>query len=181
MVLADIPGLIEEAHQVLVLGTIFRHIQRTKVLVLIGWPSEDPVLDFAQLTASLPCLIRIGAETPDCCLNKIDLPEVREKWPVMSRRLKKSVKNNITDLFEISAVTGENVREVLYRAAERLAEVPAPVVEEETPVYRLEADPREFKIKRDGNSWQVKGAAIERAAAMTYWDSDDSIRRFQRS
>ena len=37
-----------------------------------------------------------------------------------------------------------------------------------------------FEIIRQTDGWQVKGQAIERAAAMTYWEYDDAIRRFQR-
>jgi GTP-binding protein len=47
-------------------------------------------------------------------------------------------------------------------------------------VYRLESDPREFGIERTGDGWRVSGAAIERAAAMTYWEYEQSVRRFQR-
>ncbi len=48
------------------------------------------------------------------------------------------------------------------------------------PVYRPEADPRQFTIRREPDGWRVSGQSIERAAAMTYWEYDDSIRRFQR-
>jgi GTP-binding protein len=48
------------------------------------------------------------------------------------------------------------------------------------PVYRLESDPRDFKVKQTQEGWRVTGEAIERAAAMTYWEHDQSVRRFQR-
>jgi GTP-binding protein len=49
------------------------------------------------------------------------------------------------------------------------------------PVYRPEEDPREFSISReDDASWRVSGKAIERAAAMTYWEHYGSVRRFQK-
>ena len=48
------------------------------------------------------------------------------------------------------------------------------------PVYTLEADPRDFEIHKTSQGWRVSGDAIERAAAMTYWEYDQSIRRFQR-
>jgi GTP-binding protein len=48
------------------------------------------------------------------------------------------------------------------------------------PIYRLESDPRQFKISHTGEDWHVSGEAIERAAVMTYWEEPQSIRRFQR-
>jgi GTP-binding protein len=61
-----------------------------------------------------------------------------------------------------------------------LAEVPEPPPVFEIPVYRLETDPNEFNVERTGEGWRVVGEAIERAAAMTYWEYDQSVRRFQR-
>jgi GTP-binding protein len=73
------------------------------------------------------------------------------------------------------------VRELLLKAAERLAETP-PLEEgtPELPVYRPVEDPREFEILREPDGWRVKSKAIERAAEMTPWDQDGSVRRFQR-
>jgi GTP-binding protein len=51
---------------------------------------------------------------------------------------------------------------------------------DDIPVYRLDSDPQEFNILREGDGWRVQGEAIERAAAMTYWEYDQSVRRFQR-
>lgn len=80
----------------------------------------------------------------------------------------------------ISAVAGSNVRELLYRASQLLAEAPEPEPVVGLPVYRPETDPNEFTVKRVGDEWRVAGKAIERAAAMTYWEYDQSVRRFQR-
>ncbi|MGW8224427.1 MAG: Obg family GTPase CgtA, partial [Anaerolineales bacterium] len=80
----------------------------------------------------------------------------------------------------ISALARTNVKELLYKAAHILAEIPAQEAEVELPVYRLESDPQEFSVIRENQGWRVKGAAIERAAAMTYWEYDQSVRRFQR-
>ena len=84
------------------------------------------------------------------------------------------------DIFSISAVTGENVRQVLFQSVKRLAETPEIEILDEVPVYRLETDPKQFQILREDGGWRVHGEAIERAAAMTYWEFDASIRRFQK-
>lgn len=49
------------------------------------------------------------------------------------------------------------------------------------PVYKPKEDPREFVVTREGaHEWRVSGSAIERAAKMTYWEHDGSLRRFQK-
>jgi GTP-binding protein len=81
----------------------------------------------------------------------------------------------------VSAVSGENVRKLLYAAAELLDKVPElPTPAEEMAVYRAESDPNEFRILSSPEGWKVEGVSIERAAAMTYWEYDQSVRRFQR-
>jgi GTP-binding protein len=179
LVLADIPGLIEGAHQGVGLGHDFlRHIQRTRVLIhLLDGLAADPLLDLAQINSELALFDPDLAEKPQVvALNKIDLPEVQARWPEIARRLK----SKGYDALSISAVAGTNVRQVLYRAAQLLKEAPPPAPLAELPVYRMESDPQAFTIKRAGDGWRVSGEAIERAAAMTYWEHFQSVRRFQR-
>jgi GTP-binding protein len=83
---------------------------------------------------------------------------------------------------KVSALARTNIRELLLAAIERLAETPA-IEEAEVPmpVYKPKDDPREFSIRREDNGdWRVSGAAIERAAKMTYWEHSGSLRRFQK-
>jgi len=179
LVLADIPGLIEGAHQGAGLGHSFlRHIQRTRVLIhLLDGTAEDPVLDFAQINSELALFDPQLQKKPQVvALNKIDLPEVQQRWPEVVRQLKKRG----YEAFGISALAGTDVRKLLYRAAQLLEQAPAPELEAEMPVYRVSSDPRQFEIQREGQGWRVQGEAIERAAAMTYWEYDQSVRRFQR-
>ena len=179
LVLADIPGLIEGAHQGVGLGHDFlRHIQRTRVLIhLLDGIGEDPLLDFAQINSELALFDPGLADKPQLVvLNKMDLPEVRERWPEVRAALEERGYQPMS----MSAVTGEGVRAVLYRAADLLSQVPPPPEPEAVPVYRVESDPREFTVTRIPEGWRVSGEAIERAAAMTYWEYDQSIRRFQR-
>jgi GTPase len=179
LVLADIPGLIEGAHQGIGLGhTFLRHIQRTRVLIhLLDGLSADPIVDFAQINSELALFDPALSEKPQIvALNKCDLPEVRDRWPQIEAELQRRGYHPVA----ISAVTGENVRPLLYRAVQLLAEAPPPPEVTALPVYRLEDDPGEFKIERIPEGWRVFGNAIERAAAMTYWEYDQSVRRFQR-
>ena len=179
LVLADIPGLIEGAHTGSGLGFEFlRHVQRTKVLIhLLDGLAEDPILDFAQINSELALFDPGLAKKPQVvAVNKMDLPDVMERWENLQNNLKKKGMSASA----ISAVTGTNVRTLLYKVYDLLQQIPATPKEVIVPVYQPPEDPRKFEIQHSANGWRISGASIERAAAMTYWDSYDSIRRFQR-
>jgi GTP-binding protein len=179
LVLADIPGLIEGAHLGIGLGHDFlRHVQRTRLLIhLLDGLAEDPLLDFAQINSELSLFDpALGRKPQVVALNKLDLPDVQARLP----KLQAEFQRRKINLVGISAVAGTNVRDLLYQAARLLKEIPPAPVHEQTPVYRLEADPRDFTITQTEDGWRVAGEAIQRAAAMTYWDEYQSIRRFQR-
>lgn len=178
LVLADIPGLIEGAHTGVGLGHDFlRHIQRTRLLIhLLDGMAEDPLADFDQINTELALFDPRLAEKPQIvALNKIDLPDVQARWPEIEKALKQRGHKPVA----ISAVTGQEVRQLLGRAAQRLAALPQEKTEA-LPVYRPADDPREFHVQREGSGWRVSGVSLERAAAMTYWEHDQSVRRFQR-
>jgi GTP-binding protein len=181
VVLADIPGLIEGASQGVGLGYEFlRHIQRTRVLIhLLDGLSPDPLADYSQINSELSLFDpNLGKKPQIVALNKIDQPEVQERLP----EIKKEMKKRGVTLMTISALARTNVRELLREATAMLAEAPAlEEIEPPMPIYRPEEDPREFAISReDDASWRVSGKAIERAAAMTYWEHSGSVRRFQK-
>jgi GTP-binding protein len=184
-VLADIPGLIEGAAQGAGLGHDFlRHIQRTRVLVhLLDGLSEDPVADYSQINSELSLFDpNLGKKPQVVALNKIDQPEVQERLGEIEKKFKKLK----VELMTISALARTNTRELLIRAYQKLEEAPpvedpASAGEAPLPVYKPKEDPREFTITREGaNEWRVSGVAIERAASMTYWQHDGSVRRFQK-
>lgn len=179
LVLADIPGLIEGAHQGIGLGHDFlRHIQRTRVLIhLLDGLAEDPISDYAQINSELALFDpELGEKPQVVAFNKMDLLDVQARWSQVEADLEqRGVK-----ALSISAVAGDGVKEVLFKAARLLEGLPEATPVVEIPVYRLEDDPSEFVIKREGGGWRVSGVAIERAAAMTYWEYDQSVRRFQR-
>jgi GTP-binding protein len=107
----------------------------------------------------------------------MDLPEVQERWP----KIKKALEKRGFEPMAISAVAHTNVKELLWKAAELLKNTPAPEPETTAlPVYRTKEDPRAFTIQHTQEGWVVSGASIERAAEMTYWEYEGSVRRFQR-
>jgi len=179
LILADIPGLIEGAHEGVGLGDDFlRHIQRTRVLIhVLDGSSADPLADLSQINAELAMFDPDLADKPQVVVvNKMDLPEVKARWEELSKNLKKRG----FEAFAISAITRENLQPVLWKAHELLLNTPTPEKPPVLPVYKPGQDPRAFTIERDGENWRVRGEAIERAAEMTYWEHDGSVRRFQR-
>lgn len=179
LILADIPGLIEGAHEGVGLGYAFlKHIQRTRVLIhVLDGMSEDPIADFTQINAELSLFDpALGSKPQVVVVNKNDLPEVQEKWP----GLKKTLSKKGHTAFAISTATHENLKTVLWKAHELLQVTPEMEVVLTTPLYRPEEDPRDFKVTREADGWRVKGKSIERAAEMTYWEHDGSVRRFHR-
>lgn len=181
VVLADIPGLIEGASHGSGLGHDFlRHVQRTRVLIhLLDGLSEDPIADYSQISTELSLFDPNLAKKPQIvALNKVDQPEVQERLAAVQKEFKKRK----VDFMTISALARTNTRDLLIKAYQTLEKTPvAEAVEMPLPVYKPKEDPREFEITREGaNEWRISGVAIERAAKMTYWEHDGSVRRFQK-
>lgn len=182
LVFADIPGLIEGAHAGVGLGHAFlRHVQRTRVLVhLLNGESDDPIADYSQINSELALYDENLIQKPQIvAFNKIDLPEAQARWPDVQKALRKLGVEPIA----ISCATQENIQKVVQRVFELIASLPediAPLVTE-SPVYELPEDEFSFSIERDADgAFHVKGKRIERAAAMTHWDYEQAVLRFQR-
>jgi len=179
MVLADIPGLIEGAHAGVGLGTGFlKHISRTRALIhLLDGSAADPLIDFSQVNAELELFDPQLARKPQVvALNKIDLPEVRARWP----KLEASFKARGVPIRPVSALARQGLRELILEAY-RLAPASEVEPEEVLPIYRPEPNREQYRISRGADgSWRIEGTAIERAAEMTYWQYEEAVRRFQR-
>ena len=187
-VVADLPGLIEGAHEGVGLGHAFlRHIERTRVLIHVvdaaGVDYRDPVADFQQINRELYLYQPELAERPQVvALNKIDLPEARANLP----RLYAELALPATDIFPIAAATREGIDALLRRVAELLRAQPAP---SRSPVDAHEAtllwpippmDENVFTVEREGNAWRVRGIKIERLMKMTNFAQIEAVDRFQR-
>ncbi len=179
LVLADIPGLIEGAHTGLGLGdTFLRHIQRTRVLIhLLDGYSKDPLADYSQINSELALFDpELGKKSQVVVINKIDLPEVSErKVQIQEMFRKKGI-----SLFFISTLIRKDLEPVLWKAKQNLDKVEVAEEIQEMPIYHPKSKDRPFIIRRDNDGWRITGEAIERAAAMTYWEYFASVRRFHR-
>jgi GTP-binding protein len=185
IVLVDIPGLLEGAHEGVGLGLEFlRHIERCRVLIhLLNGASPDPLGDFDAINQELSLFNPALADKPQIvALNKLDLPEAREHWPQVEAHMQR------LDLpvMAISAVMGENVQALLYRVQALLDTIqPAAAAPEEgaEPLIEIKPEPdrKAFQIESvEPHIWRVSGHEIERTAHMTKWDYYEAALRFQR-
>ena len=120
-VVADIPGIIEGAHEGRGLGIQFlKHVERTKVLVHLVDMSEtgrDPIHDFETLLVELASFDESLATRPMMvAASKMDVLQEPEK--VME--LKKLAKSRGLPFFEISSTTGQGIEALKFALAERV-------------------------------------------------------------
>ena len=181
LVVADIPGLIEGASQGVGLGHSFlRHVQRTRLLVhLLDGMSDDPIADYNQINMELALFDEAMRDKPQIVVvTKMDLPDVKELWETIREEL---MKVGVRNAIAISSATHFNTRELVGRVFheyDRLPPVELPIA---AAVYELPADRFAFEIQDQGGAgFRVVGERIERAAAMTYWDNEEAILRFQK-
>jgi GTP-binding protein len=177
-VMVDVPGLIEGAHEGAGLGDRFlRHVERTRVLLHLldgAKPLDEILRDKETIESELRAWSSALIEKPTLlCISKLDLPDARARLEEMRERH--------PDTAGISAVTGEGVRELVYAIARALAQAPAPPRVE--PVVRIDLVPKDdFTIEREQDgAFVVSGERVERIAAMTNFDSDESLARFERA
>ena len=182
MVLADIPGLMEGAHEGVGLGLEFlRHVERTRVLIhVLNGDSPDPLGDYEAINQELVLFNPALAEKPQLVVfNKMDLPHARAKWIEIETAFGREGHS----IAAISAVTHENVPPMLYQVQAMLDALPVEVYapNDELPEITPAADERLFQVARiDVDRWEVTGEAIERTAQMTNWDYYEAAMRFQR-
>jgi GTP-binding protein len=174
-VVADIPGLIEGAHEGVGLGHDFlRHIERTKILVfLLDAGSSDPAKDYETLRNELDLHDAALTEKPRIIVaNKMDMPSARENWAKAAPILKKYG----APMTEISALEGSGLESLIQLMTEAVRdknqEAPAATRAELSRryVYRPE-----FGIRREGKFFVVTGGKPEKWASMTDFETGPAI------
>jgi GTP-binding protein len=181
---ADLPGLIEGASMGAGLGFAFlRHASRTRILVhVVDASTADPLRDAAiireELAAHNPALLE---KTTLVVLNKIDRPGVRERLDELRTGFSALGLKSIA-CSALGGALGEGITDLRNELAELLPDAetlalptePAGVV-----VHRI--DPiavSGFEVSRDGESYRVRGKAIERLVHQTDFARDESAQRF---
>jgi GTP-binding protein len=176
-VMVDIPGLIEGAHEGAGLGDRFlKHVERTRVLLHLMDGAREP----SEILADKETIEReLAAWNPKLAqrpmipvITKLDLPDARAHF--------ETLRAQIPGLRGVSAATGENVRPLLFEAYQTIQQTPAPtVVDGEIPRFVLTPDEPFDILVAGGGVFVVSGERIERLAAMTDFDSDESLFHFE--
>jgi GTP-binding protein len=124
-VMADIPGLIEGAHEGHGLGDKFlRHIMRTNLLVHLIDAStidpENPLTEWKAINRELELFdSELGAKPQIVVANKVDLPEGRANARILAKQLPRQYR----PLQTISAATTEGVKALVQRIGRKLDDV----------------------------------------------------------
>lgn len=187
--IADLPGLIEGAHEGVGLGHQFlRHIERTRVIVHVidmsGIEGRDPFEDYETINEELKQYNLRLTERPQIIVaNKMDMPDAEENL----RLFKEKLNNDDVKIFPISAITRQGLDQLLFEIADLIEvtpEFPLTDYDEESEnavLYKHEAEEAPFKISRDDDgAYVLSGYTIERLFKMTDFNFDQSVRKFAR-
>jgi len=179
-VMADLPGIIEGAHDGKGLGLQFlRHIERCRIIVHVidmGESGRDPYSDYQIISKEL--------KEYGFGLDKRPVIYVASRMDEegASERLKAFEKKAKVKCIPISALTEEGIDEFVYKCADLLDVTPIfPLfdAEEETlenKVYTLDDEEKEFDIKHPtAHSWEIVGDKIIKFYKMTNISTDDGM------
>ncbi len=175
-VIADVPGLIEGASEGRGLGHHFlRHVEWTRVIVgVVDGAAADPVEEWNAVAEELRLHDSSLLERPmPLVITKLDLPEVRDRWPQLRREL--------PDALGVSAHDGTGLEELRARLATALDEAAAvPPEPEEMLIHRFDPMASGWQVVAEGEDLRVRGRRVEIAAARTDFTNDESRDRFWR-
>lgn len=175
-VVADIPGLIEGAHEGAGLGLDFlRHIERTRtILHLVSGASDNPLEDMAVVNDELREYGHgLESRIQIVAINKIDIPEVRERIP----ELEFDFRSAGLEPYFISGASGEGVEELLTILAQHVAEAEPESIESPTePVVLRPQEPEgRVRVVREEEAFRVHGERAVAFAEMMPTEDDDAL------
>ena len=175
-VMVDVPGLIEGAHTGAGLGDQFlRHVERTRVLIHLldgAKPLDEILADKTTIEQELAAWNPQLPEKPTLLVvSKLDLPDAQERLNDLRARF--------PDVRGISSATREGVQDLVYAAWRTIQETPIPEVAAPEPA-QIHLKPSEpFLIHKEDETFVISGERVERLAAMTNFDSDEGLARFE--
>lgn len=179
-VIADIPGLIEGAHEGTGLGHHFlRHIERNRMLLFVLDAAEvDGRLvtdDYVTLRNELEFFNPELLQRPYLIVaNKLDVPGAEENLRLLQEKYGHLVHG-------ISAVTGQGVGELVEKIYQILRSLPVEEHTGEARIIRRFEDEEPFKIEIMNGVYLVSGKRIENLVTMTNFAQEESLQRFQRT
>lgn len=202
-VVADVPGLIEGAHEGKGLGHEFlRHIERTALIIHVvdmtgGYEGRDPVEDYRIINNELKLYASDLAERPRIVVaNKCDVPGVEDnirrlKEEVLKDAIEAAGGNEFADsvvedsrVFEVSALTGKGVDSLISAVAEKVHELREAAREAQAAQaqydqvweHKREVRDKKFTVRKltDG-VFRVEGVWIERMVVQTDWNNEEAM------
>lgn len=173
VVLADIPGLIEGAHEGKGLGDRFlRHITRCRVLVIVvDLSADDPAADLATVRRELEAYDpELAARTAVVVGSKSDLlADAPERAATLG-----------SDALVVSGVTGDGLEPLAARLEESVS-VAESVAEDRVPIVVLRPGRAAFVVKREGEgAFRVVGKGVEGLVAEADFEDETEIAGLQR-
>lgn len=182
-VMADLPGLIEGAHEGVGLGHQFlRHVERTRLIVhLIDMASiegRNPYDDYVKINEELKQYDDVLMEKKQIIVaNKMDMPEAEENLAEFREKIGADV-----DVIPISSFTRKGLDVLLYKIADTLDTIPKhTAVIEDTVVIEPKPQEKPFTVSRDDDgAFVLQGNEIEKLFKMTDFTTDEGVKRFAR-
>jgi len=186
-VLADIPGLIEGAHEGTGLGHEFlRHVERTKLLIHVldvaGLEGRDPLDDFEKINEELHLYSqKLVEKVQVVAANKTDILGADANF----EKLKSTLNERGIEVFPVSAATSQGLDDLLNYVTKKLKEleqIEKETVVEEEKVFKYEEkeDKYHFTVTKEDDIYVVEGRFIERLINSTNFDDIDSLSYFQK-
>lgn len=180
-VVADLPGLIEGASLGEGLGDRFlKHIERTRVIAHVidmsGIEGRDPYDDYVIINKELKEFNPKILDKPQIIIaNKMDMEVSKDNLKTFKKKVKLPV-------YEIEAINGKGLNEVIEALSEMLDKIEKePLFEEEKfeshVLYKFERE-KPFTISRDNDTWIVRGKEVEKLLKMTRFSTDEAASRF---
>lgn len=184
-VIADIPGLIEGASEGVGLGHYFlRHIERTRILLHVidvsGSEDRDPYEDYKIVNNELKKYGNKVENLPQIVvLNKIDLVEDSSDIEKFKKKILKDNKN--AKIVSVSAVSNNNLDELLKETVDLLKTLPPKEKLEFEPFVYERPNPNRYEIVRaDDGAYEVIGGFIDELVRGVVLDDPQSFAYFQR-
>jgi GTP-binding protein len=178
---ADVPGLIEGAAEGRGLGHDFlRHIERCAALVHVIdtatiEPGRNPVEDLDIIESELSRYGGLEDRPRLVALNKIDVPDGRD----IASFVVDELRQRDLRVFEVSAASGEGMRELTFAMAEIVARARAerPAAEPVRVVLRPKSvdGSDDFAVTQTGEGWRVRGEKPERWIRQTDFGNEEAV------
>lgn len=184
-VMADLPGLIEGAHEGVGLGDKFlRHAMRTKVIAHVldmgGSEGRNPLEDYEIIKNELSLYDETLKNKPSIIIaNKMDLENAKDNLAKFKEKYPDE------KIFEISALNKEGLNDLIDYLQELVEKCDEVILYDENQLkeshvlYKFKNE-KPFTVKRENNIWILSGHDIETSFYMTRFDEDESVERFGR-